>query len=813
MPNRLETKLLYHVCDAQQLGFRTTDEVDEPDISFGQNRALKALEFGIGIQRSGYNLYVLGPHGAGKQAFIHRLLDSRTASEPTPNDWVYVHNFKVENQPRAICLSPGKGRELRLTMDWLIETLLDTIPVAFESDAYQEDISQIEEDFVKSREEALSRIRKAAQKENIDLIRTAKGFAFVPLIDNKIVDDVSYDQLPEATRTHIEKVINELETDLQSTLQQIPRWQQEARQKIKTLNREVTQSAIHSIIQDIRNQYKHEEVSHYLSEVENDITDNSGVFRTIASNMVPGDHNIVEEPFLKRYRVNIVVDQSEQQGPPIVYESNPNYNNLIGKVEYNAQMGTLTTDFTLIKPGALHRANGGYLIIDADKILTRPMAWDALKSALASREIRIEALQQTLGLANTVSLEPEPIPVDLKIILTGERMVYYLLSEYDPEFNRLFKVAADFSDRIDRNERNDQLYAQLIANLVKKEKLIPFENTAVARIIEHGSRVVEDSKKLSAHLGELSNLTLESEYWAQQAGMDIVTHTHVEQAIEQQRYRMSRFDDAVQESIERGVTLIDTEGSKAGQINGLSIIQLGQTSVGQPSRITATARMGDGKVIDIEQESDLGGETHTKGVLILSHFLAARYARSKNLSISASIAFEQSYGGVDGDSASMGELCALLSAIADLPVKQCFAVTGSINQLGEIQAIGGVNEKIEGFFDTCKRRGLTGDQGVIIPTTNIEHLMLRKDVVAACDDKQFHIYAVSTIDQALELLMEGEAGVRDETGAFPADSINGKVEKALLDMAEAEEHEHEHDHDKKEIAPSQDEDNDKDNPQ
>jgi lon-related putative ATP-dependent protease len=478
------------------------------------------------------------------------------------------------------------------------------------------------------------------------------------------------------------------------------------------------------------------------------------------------------------------VDHSQTQGAPIIYEDQPTYQNLVGRVEHISQMGALLTDFTLIKPGALHRANGGYLVLDARQLLLQPYAWEGLKRALQARQIRIESLGQIYSWISTVSLEPEPVPLQVKVILLGERLLYYLLCRYDPDFMELFKVAADFEDNMVRNDDNDLAYAHLIAGLAEKEKLRPFDTTAIARIIEHSARLAEDSARLTTHMQSISDLLREADYWADEEGHEMVTAVDIQQALDAQIYRASRIRERVQENILRQTIFIDTEGAVMGQVNGLSVLSLGNYAFGQPSRITARARLGKGEVIDIERQVEMGGPIHSKGVLILTGFLGARYAAERPLSLSATLVFEQSYGGVEGDSASSAELYALLSALAELPINQSLAVTGSVNQRGQVQAIGGVNEKIEGFFDLCQARGLTGKQGVLIPAANVKHLMLRQDVVTAVAHNQFHIYPVTTIDQGIELLTGTIAGEVDETGNYPPDSVNGRVVARLTTLAE-----------------------------
>jgi lon-related putative ATP-dependent protease len=530
-------------------------------------------------------------------------------------------------------------------------------------------------------------------------------------------------------------------------------------------------------------------VVEYLEAVRENVVENVDEFRRTEEGPapligIPLPRSFSESPVFRRYQVNVVVDHSKSCGAPVVYENHPTYINLAGRIEHIAQMGALLTDFSLIRPGALHRANGGYLIIDAREVLIQPYAWEGLKLALRSQELRMESLGQALSLISTVSLEPEPIPLDAKIVLIGERLLYYLMYQLDPDFPELFRVEADFNEEIERSEENSQAYARLVAMMVRKEGLRPFSREAVARLVEHGARLAADSERLSVHLASIADLLQESDFWAGENGHEVVGGDDVQQAIDAQIQRADRVRERLQEEIERGTILIDTDGVCIGQVNGLSVINMGNFAFGLPSRITARVRMGKGEVVDIEREVEMGGPIHSKGVLILSGFLSTRYSPEHPLSLWASLVFEQSYAGVEGDSASLAELCVLLSALADVPIKQSWAVTGSINQHGQVQTIGGVNEKIEGFFDVCRRRGLTGEQGVIIPAANLDHLMLRHDVVEAVTDGRFQIWTVRTVDQAAELLMGMPAGERDETGSFPEGTINHLVEHRLIELAE-----------------------------
>ena len=781
----LEPSQLYQFCDLNQFHFSTTDELEDLSEIIGQARAFDAIQFGTGIRRDGYNVFVLGPPGMGKHTLVRQFLENKALQESVPSDLCYVNNFEQPHKPKALFLPAGRGAKLRQDMQQLVEELRVAIPAAFESDEYRAKAETIQEEFTEHQESAFRDLGQDAEKQGVALLKTPSGFAFAPTRNDEVINPEEYDKLPQEEKTRIENAIDELQDRLQKIIRQIPQWRKEKREKVKHLNREITLFAVGNQISEIRNAYTDQPtILNYLDAVQQNIIENVNDFRKQEEMPVAVmGISIIERPSFNRYQVNLLVDHSESKGSPIIYEDNPMYSNLVGRVEHIAQMGALVTDFTLIKPGSLHKANGGYLLLDVLKVLGQPFGWEGLKRALTSREVRIESLGQMLSLVSTVSLEPEPVPLDVKIILFGDRIFYYLLYEYDPEFSELFKVAADFEDAVDRNSEANHLYARLIGTLVRKWELFPFDRTAVARVIEHSARVVGDSEKLSTHMQSMVNLLRESDYWARQAGKTIVDAAEVQQAIDKQIHRADRLRQKMHESILRGTMMIDTQGAITGQVNGLSVIELGNFSFALPTRITATTRLGNGELINIEREVELSGAIHSKGVLILSAFLAERYAKNYPLSLSASLTFEQSYGMVEGDSASVAELCALLSNLSEVPIKQSLAITGSVNQLGQVQAIGGVNEKIEGFFDICKARGLTGEQGVLIPATNVKHLMLRQDIVDAAKTGQFHIYPIENVDQAIEILTSVSSGIPDSVGKFPPESINFRVMAKLHDLS------------------------------
>ncbi|HEY9052579.1 MAG TPA: ATP-binding protein, partial [Gammaproteobacteria bacterium] len=660
------------------------------------------------------------------------------------------------------------------------------IQTTFESDEYRIRLQEINDEYKEREEKTFNDLAEAADKKGIALIRTPGGYTLGPIKNGQILTPDEFEKLSEKEQEEVKKTTEEIEEELKKIILKIPAWQKENREKIKELTREVSRITVDQFIKGLLEQYKDlSDIANHIKLVRDDIIENINEFRKHGEDRrSAGTNQDIIASVFGRYQVNVLIDNSNTKGAPVIYEDNPTYQNLIGRIEHLAQFGTLLTDFSLIKAGALHKANGGYLILDARKVLLSPFAWEGIKRALHARELRIESLEQLLSLVSTISLQPEPIPIDIKVVLTGERILYYLLKEYDPEFGLLFKVAADFSEDIDRSQENTLLYAKMIASLQRNNQLKDITKDGVARIIEHCSRMTDDAEKISLHMGNLIDLLQEADYWANDAQDNNISAMHVQKAIDTRRERLDQIREKMHEHILRGSYLLDTSGEKIAQVNGLSVIQLGDYAFGKPSRITATARLGSGKVIDIEREVKLGGSIHSKGVLILSSYLANRYAQEQPMSLSASIVFEQSYGMIEGDSASAAELCALLSAIGKLPIKQCFAVTGSINQLGEIQAIGGVNEKIEGFFDICKSRGLNGEQSVIIPQSNIKNLMLRNDIHEAVETDQFQVYAVSTIDELMGLLTGMEAGEADAKGQYPDNTFNGQIQQRLQQLTE-----------------------------
>jgi lon-related putative ATP-dependent protease len=788
--NKLSADQLYRSCSPEDFHFTTTNELEPLEQQMiGQDRALASANFGIHMERDGYNIYALGPEETDKRNLLERLITREAQKEATPSDWCYVCNFKDEQKPIALQLPSGKVQRLREMMENLAEDLPNVLTNAFESEEYQNRRQTIEEQLKDEEQEAFSKLQEEAAAEGLTIITTPLGYSFNPTKDNRLMTREEIQKLSEEESKEIEEKIQRFQKELQKVLRQAPERLRKFRNMRDKLNKEFTQFSVRGIIEEIESEFSNQpKVLDYLKQVREDIIEhteaiiNPGGGNPFLQSITGKQENKVSassHPILWRYTVNVMIDNAEAEGAPVFYEDNPTYNNLIGRIEHVSDMGALTTDFTFIRPGALHRANGGYLLLDALRVLTQPFAWEGLKRALQSNELKVESPGDMYGLFSTVTLKPASIDLDVKVILLGSRFLYYLLCAYDPDFMNLFKVEVDFEDEIDWNPENQDLYARMIAGLLKKYNLRPMDPHAVSRTIEHTSRLVSDNEKVSTHIQKVIDLLREADFWTAQNSKKTIDYASVEQAIEQKYYRSGRLRDRIREEMIRKNIFIDTDGSKVGQINGLSVVLLGNTMFGHPTRITARVQLGRGQVVNIEREVEMSGPIHSKGVLILSSFLGARYASEKPLSLNASLVFEQSYGGVEGDSASSTELYALLSAIADIPLTQSLAVTGSVNQHGEIQPIGGVNEKIEGFFDLCNERGLNGEQGVLIPQTNVKNLMLKKEVVDAVRDEKFHIYPVKSIDAGMELLTGMSMGQRDEEGNYPQGSINQLVEEKL----------------------------------
>jgi predicted ATP-dependent protease len=777
----LKAEELRATCDPATLPFRSTAELTPLEGLIGQERALDATTFGIGMKRGGYNLFVLGLPATGKTTSMRRFLDAAAADGATPSDWCYVHNFADPYRPSALEVPAGRGRELRDEMVRLVEECKVRVPRLFESEEFERQKSRILEDLGRRQDEEIGRLEAVARAAGFLVLRTPSGLALSPAPEGEALTHEEFHALPEATQRRLQEQGRPLEERLEATLRQLRQNERDARARHAELVRQVATAGTRQLVREVKEAFAGlPAVQAYLDKVEEDLIAHAEEFRGEAESRPALPFLPPPGAFLDRYRVNVLVDRGGTQGAPVVFEQNPTYGNLLGRIEHRAHFGALLTDFSLIKSGALHRANGGYLLLEAKDVLQNFMAWDALKKALRSGSVRIEEPLAELRVASTATLAPEPIPLSVKVVLLGSPLLYYLLYTLDEDFGELFKVKVDFDDSFIRTRDTELLYARFVRGACEQESLRPFAADGVARLVEHGSRLVDHQGRLSARLGLLLDLIRESAYCAERDRHALVTGADVMRAIEQRTRRANLLEERVGRAISEGTLLLATQGEAVGQVNGISVVVSGDYAFGRPCRITARTFCGEPGVVDIEREAKLGGRVHSKGVMILSGFLAGRYAREHPLALSASIAFEQHYEEIEGDSASAAELYALLSSLAGIPLAQSIAVTGSVNQRGEIQPVGAINEKIEGFFEACRLQGLTGTQGVLIPEANVRHLMLRDDLVEAVRDETFHIHAVRTVDEGLTVLSGREAGQAGPDGRYPDGSFNAAVAQALI---------------------------------
>jgi len=792
VPSELKLTEVYRACDQSSCNFKTTAELPEINEIIGQDRAVNAVAFGMGVSDGGYNIYAAGPTGTGKASTVYDFLTKQAASLKAPDDWIYVYNFVTPHKPNGIRMPAGKAQEFKRDMEKLVEDLQAAITHAFEGEEYEKQKRVIAQQVSEKQEAKLAALNQKAQEGKFAMVRTPAGLAFVPLAgEGETMTREQYEALPPEEQKRIDEGLQVLNEELQDIMRLVRQDERAGRDALRELDREVTSYAAKHLVDEQCDKWCDvPEVTDYLKAVLDDVIDNAEDFKKSdeeAPMMFMGMPMAARprgEGAFQKYRINVFVDNSGRKGAPVITETNPVLQNLVGRVEHQAQFGALVTDFTLIKPGALHRANGGFLVLDARDLFTKPYSYDALKRTLKTREIRIEDISQQMGFALTTTLEPEPIPFDAKIIILGEPFIYYLLFQNDPDFQELFKVRADFDTVMDRTPESEAIYARFVARISRERGLLPFSGDAVARVIEHCSRLVEDQNKMTTRFVDVADLVTESSYWAKQRkgnskAKAVVKREDVQKAIDQRLYRSGQIEEKVHEMIADGIIMVDTKGAVVGQINGLSVSAIGDHMFGRPSRITATHRLGDGEVIDIEREVEMGGPIHSKGVLILSGYLGSKYAAEHPMSLAARLVFEQSYSGVEGDSASSAELYALLSSLSGVPIQQRFAVTGSVNQRGQVQAIGGVNHKIEGFYAVCEAVGLTGDESVLIPKANVRHLMLSENVRDAIAKGKFHIYPVSTIDEGISLLTGVPAGEPDANGDYPPGSVNRRVVERL----------------------------------
>ncbi|MAB52305.1 MULTISPECIES: ATP-binding protein [Marinobacter] len=788
----LSLNQLYKACVLKDLPFKTTRQLEPLAEIVGQNRAQAAVRFALAMPHGGYNVYAVGRNGLGKRTMMLRYLEHHVDTENQSHDWCYVANFEEPRIPRVLQLPAGKGTELKQDMEKLMGRLMKMIPQTFDSDSFLERAEQLKNGYGKKQEDELEKVAAQAKRKKVSLnITTPGGYRLVAMNGEEPHTAESFQALTEAQRDKFENDINKLEKKLRQALRKLADWEQEYAESQQALNEETLESISGHQIDELIEKYRDmPEVVSYFEEVRKDLSESLEIFLEDNEEQAAIAYASLDKKMPRRYLVNVLVHQKTDE-VPVVVEDNPTYHNLFGYVESVTFKGSVFTDFSLIRPGSIHRANGGYLLMDAIKVLEQPFVWDGLKRALRSKSIQINSLERELTLSGTISLEPEAIPLDVKIVLFGDRETWMLLQEYDPEFAELFRVTADFENEMMRTDESQLLYAKFIASLVNEKKLLHCSNKAVARVIEHSSRMAEHQDRLSLHAADIANLLRESDYWARQAGAKLIQNSHVDQALESAQYRSSRIRDQFYDSIRDGTTLVSTTGTCVGQVNALSVLSTGGFEFGLSNRITATCYYGDGGVMDIERDVKLGGNIHSKGVMILSSWLSAHFAVTDPMHLSASLTFEQNYGEVDGDSASLAELCALVSALSGLPVRQDLAITGSVNQFGEVQPIGGVNEKVEGFFSTCRLTGeLTGTQGVIVPSTNVQNLMLEQEVVQAVRNGQFAVHAVSRAEEAITLLLGKPAGKADDKGRYPKQSVFGIIQQRLEKMREHERQEH-----------------------
>jgi len=774
-------------CDPALFDFETTDELPDLDYAIGQQRALRSIEFGLGMEETGFNLYISGETGTSRTSTIRNILKKRARQEPAPNDWVYVNNFKDSDSAVSLALPAGKGSELAADMKELVDAFKKDIPKALESPEYETRRAEILDQYQKSNNDLFQLLEKEADSNGFALQRTVSGLVIVPQKGGRNYTQEEYEGLTEKKRQKLDDIGKKLTEQLNEVLRRVRDNEKSTKDLLLQADRELGMSCLGHRLDPLREKYSgQEKVTAYLDAVQEDILKNLDDFKPQSSQpQIPGIKMARQEPTFERYDVNILVDNKQTEGAPVVFESNPTYNNLFGRIEHVMQYGgTAVTDFTMIRSGALHRANGGYLVIDAREVLINPFVWDALKRCIRTGEIRIEDVLEQYRFMTMVTLKPEPVPLQTKIIMIGTPWIYYLLFYMDPDYRKFFKVKAEFDTRIARTPEIMRDYALFVATHCRCEKLLHFDRSGIARLLEYTSRMVEDQNKLSSQFMEIADFIREASFWAHKDGHTVVNGDDVLRAAEEKLYRVNRLEERLHELYEDGTIMVDTDGAVVGQINGLSVIGLGDHTFGRPARITARVYAGQSGMVNIEREVKLSGPIHDKGVMILTGYLGGTFAVKRPLSLSASICFEQSYDGIEGDSASSTELYSLLSALAEVPIKQGIAVTGSVNQHGMIQPIGGVNFKIEGFYAVCKSKGLTGQQGVMIPKANERHLMLSDEVVEAVAAGRFTIWSVETIEEGIEILTGMRAGERTKRGGYPPKTIFNLVDKRLSDMAE-----------------------------
>ncbi len=789
MPEKLNVNELYRFCNPDIFTFHTTNDLPDLKETIGQERALHALDFGLSLDSTGFNIFILGEHGTGKMTTVRSFLSQKAMGEPVPKDWCYVYNFKDPDVPLAVSFDPGKAVVFQKDMDEVIKILKVEIPKVFESKEYEKQRNKIIEEAQKKEKENFTSLEEEAEQKGFSVRKTVSGLMIIPIKKTgEPLTEEEYEQSDEKTRRKIDEIGKVLQEKLNDVVRLVRESGKMVKEAIARLEKDAALSAVGHLIDDLKNKYKeHEKISTYLDEAKEDILEHLEDFK-VQEEQGPQPAFLKlpkSEPTFTRYIINVLVNNKDCKGAPCIFESNPTYYNLFGRIEHKIQYGFAITDFSMIKAGSLHKANGGYIVINALDLLRNIFAYDALKRAIRDKEAKIEDVWEQYRLMSTTTLKPEPMPLNIKVILVGDPYLYYLLHNLDQEYRELFKVKADFDSRMKRTDENIQKYAFFIATLCKEEKLLPFDRTGVAKVVELSSRLAEHQDRLSARFSDIADILREASYWSSKAGGTIVSGVHVQRAIDEKVFRTNRIEERLREMILEGTIIVETAGEKVGQINGLAVLDLGDYSFGKASRITARTYTGKAGVVNIERETKMSGKIHEKAILIISHYLGSRYATKKPISLSASITFEQLYDMVEGDSATCAELYALLSSIANVPLKQSIAVTGSMDQNGDVQPVGGINEKIEGFFDLCRIIGLDGSHGVIMPARNTKHLMLKTDVVEAVKDGKFFIRAISKVDEGLEILTGKQVGEIKEDGTYPEGTINYLAVNRLTEISEA----------------------------
>jgi lon-related putative ATP-dependent protease len=781
---RLNPEELTSPCNIDDFSFNSTADLEPLKGIIGQERAVEALEFGLRIRKKGYNMYISGISGTGRSSYANSITEKLAGDMPVPNDWVYVFNFKNPDRPRALSMEAGLGLQFKKDIEQMILQLRKEIPIAFAGTDYEAQRSDVYRQYQQMNQDIMNELNKKAEEYGFAFQQTEHGLATVPLIDGRQMNQEEYAKLTPEEIEEIRVKSNELSLHTLEIFNKLKGLEEKVRESIRELDEKIGYNIINYYINKLIQRYGHrKENTEFFNDLERDIVENLERFKKKEdkkeANPLLMMQMQVEEVFFNRYKVNLFVNNAELSHAPIINEPNPNFYNLHGTIEYKNEMGVMKTDFMQIKPGALHMANGGFLVIHAKEILMQPYAWETLKRALKTREINIESLNKQMGYVITSTLKPEPVPIDLKVILIGDAQIYSLLYTLDEDFNKLFKVMADFDVEMIRSEDNVLKMAKFIAAHCQQVGLKHFDKTAIARVVEYSSRLADHQNKLSSRFNQIVEVLYEADAWAEAEGAEMVSCAQVEKAIEKKIYRNSKYEEKLNEMFKDGTLLIDVDGEKIGQINGLAVMGTGEYSFGKPSRITVSTYQGKPGIINIEREVRKSGSIHDKGVLILSGYMGCKYAQEEPISLSVSISFEQNYSLIEGDSASSTELYAILSSIAQVPIKQYIAVTGSVNQKGEIQPIGGVNEKIEGFYDVCKLKGLTGKQGIMIPKQNVKNLMLKQEVINAIKDNQFHIYAICHVDEGIEILTGLPAGEQNEKGEYPEGTMNYLITQRL----------------------------------